>query len=375
MRKSFAARRVPRIVSHHGDDGQLEATNADDIDTSQSTQIVKRPLSKPRKSSSLRASIASYSLEAGDDESTSVITPKRAGLSRLAIHRNAEKRTSDLLSTRVEMGRPSYSKDHLDELRQSTPSTPKELESTEVTDGEREAQTDNIRALDIASKFGTDLSRYDYARSSAIPTETEIAEKKARRARLAKENDFISLNAVASDEDDENVTEDEQGRLVLRPKVKYAETRLVRDDEDFMEGFDDSVDDGKISLGRKAEKEAAVKRRKEMAELIQDAEASASDSDDDGEAERNAAYEAAQTRHGTYGGGHPDDHGADSHPKTPPKITPLPSLDGVVERLRKTLEQLEARRMGKVGEMEVLRKEKIRIGEEEVRVQAALKET
>ena len=315
-----------------------------------------------------------------EDVSSTVVTPKRNNLSRLAIQRNAEKRSASDLPFRAgrdtDDDRPSYSKDYLSELKQSTPSTPKDLLSRSTTPNPEDSST---QALDIASKFGSDLSRYKVP--TAIPTDAEIQEKKARRARLAKENDFISLedNSENSDEDDENVTRDDTGRLILKPKEKYPETRLVRDDEDILEDFDDFTTDGKISLGRKAEKEAAVRRKAEMAAMIASAEGVSGDDEDgeeedDSEVERNAAFEVAQTRHGNYAARAQEDQQV-ARPRTPPRIAPLPTLDGVVDRLRKRLVDMQAARMEKMREMQSLVDEKRQIGEEEVRVQNALKET
>lgn len=272
--------------------------------------------------------------------------------------------------------RPSYSRDYLQELKQSTPSTPKDLASLSTTSTDVEDLDSNPgQALDIASKFGANLARYKPP--TAIPNNAEIKEKKERRARLAKEQEFISLDDEDDDDDDldENVTRDDAGRLILKPKEKYAETRLVREDEDMLEGFDDFTTDGKINFGRKAEKEAAQRRKVEMASLIADAEGQSEESaEDDSDAERNAAFEVAQTRHGTYASR--DTQGEESaRPQTPPRVVPLPQLDAVVERLRKRLQEMQTTRMGKMKEMQALRDEKANIGEEEVRVQAALKET
>lgn len=277
-------------------------------------------------------------------------------------------------STQFAEERPSYSKEHLDELKQSTPTTPRDLSSRDPS----EPIPDDSRALDITSKFGSDLSRYKPP--TIIPTDAEIQEKKERRARLAKEDGFISLDQDMDededDEDDENVMRDDQGRLILKPKEKYPETRLVQDDEDMLEGFDDFTSDRRTGFGPSAEKEAAKRRKAEMAALIADAERASGDEDDedDSEAERNAAFEVAQTRHGTYAQ-HGDEDKDIDRPQTPPRILPIPTLDSVVERLRMKLQEVELLRMAKTKEMQGLVDEKARIGEEEVRVQAALKET
>lgn len=318
--------------------------------------------------------------------STGVITPKRSNISRVAIQRNASKRSAlaTSLPTRKpdeDEDRPSYSAAYLQELKEGTPTTPGDL-TTDASNSEVEDVANDTQALDISSKFGSSLSRYQ--QPSAIPSAAEIAEKKARRARLAKEEaaeEYISLNPSDPelDEDDVNVTRDEYGRLILKPKDKYqeAESRLVRDDEDIMENFDEFTEaDGQILFGRKAETEAAKRRKADMAAQIAEAEGASDTDSNESERERNEAFEAAQTKHGTDGSHRtPNDQYAASRPKTPPKISPLPTLDGVIERLRKQVADLQTSRIQKLQEMEALQREKIRLGEEEIRIQRALRET
>lgn len=354
------------------------------IYNSEPSVVVKRPTNKPRKSSALRTSLGPSALSTDDDDSSSsLIAPRRKDLSRLAIQRNAEVKGHGEIPFRAgrdeEDVRPSYSKDYLQELRQSTPSTPKGLSSAPS-----DLSDEPTQSLDLASKFGTNLSRY--TTTSAIPTDAEIREKKERRARLAKEQEFISLNDDEDDgqalsDDDENITHDPRtGHLILKPTdtPKYPETRLTHDDEDIFEDFDDfTAPDGKISLGRKAEREAAAARKAEMAALIANAENDDDDEDDDSEeGERNAAFEVAQTRHGTYASRAADEDTQEAaRPRTPPRIAPLPVLDGVVEKLRARLLDMQRVRAGKMAEMQRLVGEKKGIADEEVRVQKALKET
>ncbi|KAG9623449.1 hypothetical protein KCV04_g12904, partial [Aureobasidium melanogenum] len=235
MKKSFAARRIPRKIGNDEQDApsDLSSNNARraswltpffaDSTTTTSSSIVKRPVAKHRKSSTLRPSFAS---DDDNDDSSTLVTPKRANLSRLAIQRNAERRSDVAFRPSLDstLDRPTYNRDYLDELKQSTPATPKDIASTSTTDTE-DAAFASKAAIDIKSKFGADLSRYQPP--TAIPSAAEIQEKKARRARLAKENDFLSLEDDGDDEeDDDAVTRDDQGRLILKPKEKYPETRL-----------------------------------------------------------------------------------------------------------------------------------------------------
>lgn len=360
---------------------------------------IKRPLFKPRKSTSSRKSLGLTPLDHDEEEDSaeSVVTPKRAGLSRVAIQRNASKRSS-LLASQLprrspgeedEDDRPKYSADALLELRDSTPATPKEF-------GTVEDVAVGTQALDLSAKFGASLARYDHlsGQSSAIPSATEIAEKKARRARLAREEaaEYISLDPddpnLDDDDDedlDENVMRNERGQLVLKPKEdKYglSESRLVHEDEDIMENFDEFTEDGKISLGKKAEAEAARKRKQDMAAQIAEAEgASDAEDSDDSERARTDAFVANQTRHGIYNNPHSTTTPAAAldltahRPKTPPIITPLPTVTIVAQRLEAQLASMQAARTQKLQEMQRLQREKIDLAEQEVRIQQALKET
>lgn len=300
--------------------------------------------------------------EAGEDDND-VFTPKKSNLGRIAAERNAGRKSA------LSDSRPSYSKDYLEELKSATPSRPAKSSGTSDEDDEVQAVTEGTREIDITSKFGP-LTTLAHAASSAIPSDTEIREKKERRARLAKEQEYLSLN-----ESDE---EDGGDRLVLREKEQYPETRLVPDDEDVAEGFDDFTEDGKIALGKNAEREAQRRRKKEMAEMIAQAEGSDDEaSEDDSEAERNAAYEAAQTRAGTYGErstGRPRRQD-DNRAKTPPRIAPVPELGAVLAKLRSTLEQTEQTQHAKEIRLDELRREKEELNEREKWIQTQLKET
>lgn len=327
------------------------------------------------------------------------MTPKRSNLSKIAVQRNASKQRSSFLPSELpsedaddDTSRPSYGAADLQALRNSTPSTPQQLQSSAAASDVEDVSA-TTQALDLNSKFGSSLARYQQQPQapSAIPSATEISEKKARRARLAREaqaaDEFISLDPdePGFDEDsDGNVATDETGRLILRPKDKYgqAESRLVREDEDLMEGFDDFTGEtgARIHMDESTRGGERERRKKEMAAQIAAAEAE-EDSDeggDESERERNYAFEAAQTRHGNYStaaGSAGREEGADARPRTPPKISPLPSLDGVIARLRAQLADMQTTRSRKVGELAALEREKIRIGEEEVRIQKALRET
>ena len=317
-----------------------------------------------------------------DEEGGSVVfTPKKSSLGRQAIEKNALRKSlaanisSDFLQSRQTEDRPSYSADHLHELRTSTPSTPKDLRS------QSDFEDQETRAIDLAAKFGLDLVVQDS--TSAIPTDAEIREKKQRRARLAKEQDFISLNDDDDDgggaEDDDQSSNDERSLLPYAQKKssKKEETRLVRDDEDIAEGFDDFVSDGRIALGKKAEREQKRRQEAEIRNMIDEAEGGGSEdsSEDDSEAERKAVYEAAQTRKGMDGLHRNDEAVKPRRPRTPPKITPLPTLTGCLERLNGQLAAKQYSLNIKEKRLEEIQKEKEDIKTRQAEVQQLLKET
>ncbi|ORY19394.1 nineteen complex-related protein 2-domain-containing protein [Clohesyomyces aquaticus] len=373
-RLSSNAKRVPRKIGHVDDESSADGSEGG-AQKVQAASVVKRPVfGKSKKRSSLRLSFGPGDSSANDGDESSdaaVVTPKRTNLSRIAMERNAERKPrSSLLNElprpreNIDEDRPSYSKDYIAALRNSTPSTPKDLGT-----GNEE---DSTKALDITSKFGP-LAKLSAERPSAIPSAAEIREKKARRARLAQEK--TSHDTLGGDEDDNWASDDDdefrtsRNEISLRPKEKYAETRLVREDEDIAEGFDEYVEDEHITLGRKAEREAQRKRRAEMADLIADAEKDSDSEESDSEAERNAAYEAAQTRAGTYGR---QEQRMDDGAKTPPRITPLPELSEVMERLQAEVRSREQRKDAVLKQLEDIKEEKARIAESKKYVQEQL---
>lgn len=337
--------------------------------------VVKRPtFGKSKKRSSLRISFGPGESEGNDGDVSSdaptVVTPKKSNLSRIALEKSAHLRAqSPLVSDAIrpsDEDRPSYSKDYIAELRNSTPSTPKDLKPS--------TEEEEIKALDITSKFGPTAS-FSFDDPSLIPTQAEIQEKKARRRRLAQQeiaDEDEADQPWASDDNGEDEFRQHRNEISLRPRDKYAETRLVHDDEDIAEGFDDFVEDGKIALGRKSEREAQRKRRAEMAELINDAQGSDDDGSADSDDERNAAFAAAQARAGRYGQKVEDE---DDGSKTPPRITPLPQLDDILGSLSQELQSMKQKKELLIQKRQELKDDKFRIQERKKYLQEQLQKT
>ena len=376
IRRPPVARRVPRKIGQDEDDvasgdSQSEAngqndpishsfksalTFQNDRLTLATESVVKRPViaNRPKKTSALRMSFGpgAHDDSTGEDEGSAVVKPqKKKPLGRLAVERHAERTHSSEDRPRQDHDRPSYSKDYLEELKQSTPSTPQNFS---------DRQTSEEVELDTAlTKDGNPI----------ILSEAEIRERKERRARLAAEQraeEYISLD------DDNQYLDDESGQLVIRPTEKYTETRLVHEDEDILEGFEDFTEDGKLHLGRKAEREAKKKKRREMEEAIAAAEGGDEDMDEgNSEAERNAAYNAVQTRKGTYGL-HKKEENEYKRPRTPPTITPVPPLSDVTSELRAKIDAKRTSIAEKKTRREMLQRSKQEIEENEKWIQEQL---
>ncbi|KAH8793365.1 nineteen complex-related protein 2-domain-containing protein [Hyaloscypha finlandica] len=360
LRQSIAFDDLPQDESENGgtDASTGPPVNKPTIGRSSSLMM------KKKKPASARLSFGPGEIISGDAaealEDNEAFTPKKATLGRRVIEGNAVRKSLPLRTPDDDEDRPTYSKDYLNELKSSTPTTPKDLLVQQPTVEDEEmldaSELEGAVIVDVDEKFGSS--------PAVIPSEAEIREKKERRARLAHEKDFISLND----------TGDDRRHMSLLPRKKEKETRLVREDEDLGEGFDEFVDDGRVSLGRKQEREARRRHRKEMADMIHQAEGSSGEESDDSEAERRAAYEAAQTRAGMDGLHKPNNNPEFSAAQIPTKITPLPVLSECLERLQATLSTMEQELAKRQKKLEESRQEKQDIAVREAEVQELLKQ-
>ncbi|OTB01262.1 hypothetical protein M426DRAFT_323651 [Hypoxylon sp. CI-4A] len=357
-----------------------------------STKIKKRA-----SSSRLSFGVASEEASADDDSmilGEDVSTPRRpTNLAHAAVENSAYKKAiaKNLPLSRLPMrsadtddDRPRYSKEYLSELQLSTPNTPQDMSKLQPTSDDE--MTLDPSELEGALVVETTASPAAPPKNTAILTEAEIQEKKSRRARLAKEggtrdtDDFISLS---DDENDHRGSGDSYLTVLSRQQDHKSkkDTRLVAEDEDLGEGFDEFVEDGGLSLGKKAEREARRRRRAEMASMITAAEGGSDEESDDSEAERRAAYEAAQTRAGMDGLAEEREQqrrclGASSyqHLAAIPKITPLPDLSVLVEEFKAKMQSKAEDKRRLQARIEQLRAERESILKREPEVQRLLNE-
>jgi hypothetical protein len=365
LRQSIAFDDISQDGNDFGSD-DTEVINSSAQSSNKLTIARSSSLMKKKKSTASRLSFGPGEIISGDAaealQDDEAFTPKKPNIGRRVIESNALRKSLPYQglparATDEDEERPTYSEDYLKELKSSTPSTPKDLKvhaSVEDVEGLDASELEGAVVVQTKDRFGS---------STFIPSEAEIREKKERRARLAREKDFISLH-----------DDDTQSQLSLLLRKSKPESRLVREDEDLGEGFDEFVDDGRISLGKKQEREAKRRHRKEMADMIQQAEGSSDEHTDDSEAERRAAYEAAQTRAGMDGLHKPGDDMEAAAVQVPAKITPLPALAECLERLQTTISEMEQDLAQRHKNLADLEQEKRDILARELDVQELLKE-
>jgi len=325
-----------------------------------------------KRSSTSRLSFGPSSSAVDDDDDNS--TPKEGSLGQRALENSAfRKSITKRLPTRPagdedeDETRPRYSKEYLAELQNSTPNTPQNLTSLRINDDEMELDPSELEGAVVVEASQLVVTSGAPSAVPAVLTEAEIQERKERRARLKHEEDFISL--------DDSDPEQNGGYVSLVSKKGDKGPRLVAEDEDLGEGYDEFVEDGRLSLGKRAEKEARKRRKQEMAELINAAEGDEDEESDDSEAERRAAYEAAQTRagmdglHRTKGDFDEDDAGG---PMMIPKMKPLPDLGGCLAKMQGLVRDLEMEVSQRRNKLVQLEKEKEEISNREKEVQEIL---
>lgn len=334
-----------------------------------------------KKASSSKLSFG-VTQESGGAEGSEPLTPKKpATLSQRATENNALRSSlsSRKLPTRSfgpEQESTSYSREYLEELQSSTPNTPQNLASLRIHDDGGDDAAADAMDLDPSELEGAviipqaDLSVSTFGTAGHILSATEIKEKKERRARLAKEG-----GAYDEDDEDGNYISLSSSNKNIQQKEN---TRLIAEDEDLGEGYDDFVEDARLELGKRGEKEARRRQRREMEELINAAEGPTEDEDEDSDADRKAAYEAAQTR-AAMGvrfddgvGGAYDSSKVGGTGLVIPRMKPLPELGESLARMHELVRGMEEQVAAKRKRIGDLEGEKQEILDEEKKVQEVL---
>ncbi|GAA5906527.1 uncharacterized protein JCM6883_004506 [Sporobolomyces salmoneus] len=224
-----------------------------------------------------------------------------------------------------------YSKEYLDQLKSSQLSAPRPTATSTTTGNEQEYDELTM------SKFGSGTDIVDDV-ASTIPTTNAIAQAKARREELRKtggstSSDYISLSGSGS-------------ISTVGFASKGGDSRLVREDDELGDGDEDLADFTgsfeKIPLGRKANREAAIKLKGEIGEMIEEVEEEKSEEED----EEMKRWEEAQIRRGAEEGrarGETNNNVKKTYRPMPiPQLTTLPSLSAVTSRLSLSLSTLQS---------------------------------
>ncbi|OCT51421.1 hypothetical protein CLCR_08516 [Cladophialophora carrionii] len=397
MASLFSSRRKPKRIARDESEDQADDGEED------TGPVVRRPnASAPRTKSKLRVSFNPTEDDGsgtGRETGTGASTPTETALPRPTKPSRIDL-AQDIISRRErdqespDRSRTLYNKAYLDELRNSTPSTPRDISSPQATPSTDLIQPSSHLELDLESKFGKSVLS---TASSHIPSAAEIKEKKDRRARLAKEqaanaylghthgggsagDDFISLEDYDSD------GEFRPHRMQVGPSISQArekDTRLVHEDEDIAEGFDEYVEDpGRVTLSKRGLKEQSRQEREAIRNMIDQAEGSASEASDndntdasDSDYERRKEYELAQTHHGMDGlRWHSSRTAQLSRPQQPRETTPVPKLSVGLSRLKDMLSALEFEKARIVKRKADIERERADIKASQEHIQRSLEE-
>ena len=372
----------------------LQTADSSSVD---SGPVVRRPgLNAPKSKSKLRLSFNPAETESKDTDATDGVEdgdtrPQSPARNANSAPRSKLPKISKEFPLRRDdetQNRPTYSKDYLQELKNSTPSTPKDLSTypSSVEDEDTQAVLD----LDITTKFGPSISLQSQSKSR-IPTAAEIQEKKDRRARLAHEReaattsednpDYISLDAYDSDGEFKPQRLQVGTHLHKEPHNAQEHTRLLHDDEDIAEGFDAFVEDaGRVTLSKKGLRAQQTAEREAIRRAIEGghhhSSAAASDADEsDSDASLNEQYEAAQTTHGIASGAHSRRQQAALKPRRPTHLKPIPRMNEMTSRLKSRIQELQMRRTLLGKRRAEIGAEKIEVAGRKAHIQTLLRDT
>lgn len=396
--KSSALRKSINVADDT-DSPVVKATGGDadyDDDESAGPVVVRPALSRTGSKKIKKRPVASSKLSFGeptetasDDQPEKPFTPKKTTIGKRALENNTLLRRSASLQNLAgnlplrfgggEEDRPRYSKEYLEELQSSTPATPQAIHLDEEDADVAEAMELDPSEIEgaLVVKQTTDLVPAAPPAAAHVLSALEIRERKDRRARLAGEagaGDFIALDSGSDDEPVRSSSRTVALDIPSSRASKKENTRLIAEDEDLGEGYDEFVLDNPLALGKKAEKEATRRHRAEIAEMINAAQSDGEgDSDEDeSDAERKAAYEAAQRRAGLDGLHKPDAELDAIDREAIPRMKPLPKLAEVLQRMNEIVQGLEDEVRRKRSTIEGLEKERREIEEREKEVQEIL---
>ncbi|TIB90195.1 hypothetical protein E3Q19_02825 [Wallemia mellicola] len=238
------------------------------------------------------------------EETDSTFKPKKSLLSQSISNRQ----TSETPTS-------NYSQNVIEELKANTP-TKGDIEISITDDIDTEDGYSDIAKRIYGDKAINDL------KESQIPSDAAItaAKKKRQAGTYSNESDYISLSGGPSSSQALTLTGDTGGGI---------ESRLQHEDDVF---DDDTMGaytgaDESIHLTNQGEKDALRRQRRERGEMVDEVMDEASD-------EEQQAWEKAQAKRAMAGAHEEPANGNVYIPAPIPEITPLPTLNGAMKRLK-----------------------------------------
>ncbi|KAJ8101465.1 nineteen complex-related protein 2-domain-containing protein [Lipomyces tetrasporus] len=277
----------------------------------------------------------------------------------------------------------TYSKSYLDELRDSTPTTPAAYTSSHHADepGDIEMLDDSLYGADTATAGSV----------AGIPDEAlvnHLVERRHKRAEAYRKDDFISLDNKASDEE---VVEDMEGVEMYDKPEQERLDRLQREDDVVENEYEMLAEgsDGRIPLSAAQETEQKKQRRRDIEEMIKEHEDEALEVGNEyfygagDDSSSDSGWEQAQIQKGALRSKafstNPTEADSNGVPKQSGTqessfmvLQELPDLESVIRRLNITLVSMREQRDSHLKVLEELNTQKQEIDAREKQVKEAL---
>ncbi|KZO96889.1 hypothetical protein CALVIDRAFT_549520 [Calocera viscosa TUFC12733] len=325
----------------------------------------------------------------GEEEEGPAFTVNKSTLSRNLSLRDHPNLTADAgPATPAAAQRPSYSAAELASLKANTPTTAlrgkarhpfvldDDEEGTGSGSGMDEATYEHLMGrVDDMELDGVDRGTPS-ADDMSIPTQNHIASARERRTAARKLPMLSNPEQPSFNNEEDYISLDVSRPFGERPKETsgpHPESRLMREDDEIGEGDDDAAEytgaQERIAIGKKAREKEAKKRRADLVEVIDEAEADSDDSE-------SREWELAQVRRAAPARLSPTpDRKRDVYrAPTIPTVTPIPTLAAQQARLSLLLEDLTGRHLQNTKALDGVETEREDVSKNEARVRKEVEE-
>ncbi|KZT57254.1 hypothetical protein CALCODRAFT_496388 [Calocera cornea HHB12733] len=319
----------------------------------------------------------------GDEEEGPAFSVKKSNLSRNISLREHPNLSSDVgPATPAAAQRPSYSAEELASLKANTPTTalrgrarhPFVLDDDDdgagSGSGMDEATYEHLMGKVDDMELDAVAPGTPSADDLAIPTQSHIAAAREKRTTARKLPILTDPENVSFNNEEDYISLDVSRPFGERPKEgsgPHPESRLMREDDEVGEGDDDAAEytgaQERIAIGKKAREKEAKKRRADLVEVIDEAEADSDDSE-------SREWELAQVRRAAPARlSPPPERKRETYHAPPiPTVTPIPTLAAQQARLSLLLEDLTDRHVQNTKALDGVEKERDDLTKNETRV-------